>query len=94
MAAWRVRLFIAIACLVLLSNAWICSADDDEDDEDVIIYKNVVQRKLVTATPTARSILKEHDKPATATTTRSFPGVTLGYVTPWYATNAQTNLSP
>lgn len=92
MANWRLQLFVAVACLVILSNTWLCAASDDDEDEEEIIYKNVVQRKLVTATPTARSILKEHDKPATDTKSRSFAGVVLGYLTPWYGWRSDFNV--
>lgn len=85
MSSWRLQVFAALICIILLSNICLTLASDDEDDDDEIIYKNVRKRKLVTPLTTARSILREHDKPATDTTTRSFPGVTLGYVTPWYA---------
>lgn len=84
MVSWRLRVFATVACLVIISNAWICAADNDDEDEEEVIYKNVAQRKLVTATPTARSILKENANHATNTLSRTFPGVTLGYVTPWY----------
>jgi hypothetical protein len=79
------KLFL-IGLICFLAVFSMCQADDDEfdDDDEEPYFKNVVDRKLITPTPSARSILKEHAHHATDTKQRNFLGPTLGYITPWF----------
>ena len=80
------QLLLALAiCCFLVSSLCLAQEDDFEEDEDTPFLKNVLDRKLVTPTPTYRSILKENTNHGSDTDQRHFLGPTLGYITPWYA---------
>lgn len=82
MKVGRRGLVCGIILLVVLS-VFVRGDDYEEEDEEGGIVKNVKERKLVTPTPTSRSILKENSISGTETYRRHFVGPTLGYVTPW-----------
>eukprot|EP00897_Mesotaenium_endlicherianum_P003881 jgi/Mesen1/3520/ME000197S02536 len=50
--------------------------------------ESVLERGLVTETPTYRSILAEHGRHWSNTSHRNFHGNVLAYVTPWYSSQA------
>jgi chitinase domain-containing protein 1 len=79
------QLLLALAiCCFLVSSLCLAQEDDFEEDEDTPFLKNVLDRKLVTPTPTYRSILKENTNHGSDTDQRHFLGPTLGYITPWH----------
>lgn len=77
------RGFVYGIILLVVFSVFVRGDDYDEEDEEGGIVQNVKERKLVTPTPTTRSILKEHSVTGTETYRRHFTGPTLGYVTPW-----------
>lgn len=85
------RHYRSLACL-LVALLLVCSScrpvfgndSDFEDDEDEPFFKNARDRKLVTTSPTYRSIVKENERHGTDVKQRNFAGPTLGYITPWY----------
>jgi len=83
MRSWhKLALFGTLALILLVS--LVSSQDDSFDDEDEEpFFKNVRDRKLVSSTPSFRSIVKEHMHHGSETMSRTFKGPTLGYVTPW-----------